>query len=106
LLGFIPMLGMGAVLLIGGRQAAHGHITVGDFVAFYGYVAMLTGPVRMLGMALGMSQRAIASGARVFEILDRKPRLTAPAGAPPLPDGRGAVQIRDVTVAYEGSQPV
>src|SRR5205085_10144201 len=75
LLGFIPMLGMGAVLLVGGRDAAHGQVTVGDFVAFYGYVAMLTGPVRMLGMALGMAQRAIASGSRVFESLDRTLRL-------------------------------
>jgi ATP-binding cassette subfamily B protein len=106
LLGFIPMLGMAAVLLVGGRQAAHGQISIGDFVAFYGYVAMLTGPVRMLGMALGMAQRAVASGARVFQLLDRPPRLTAPAGAPPLPDGRGAIEMRDVTVAYEGSQPV
>jgi ABC-type multidrug transport system fused ATPase/permease subunit len=106
LLGFIPTLGMAAVLLVGGRQAAHGHITVGEFVAFYGYVAMLTGPVRMLGMALGMSQRAVASGARVFEILDRRPRLSAPDGAPALPEGRGHVVMRDVTVAYEGSKPV
>jgi ABC-type multidrug transport system fused ATPase/permease subunit len=106
LLGFIPMLGMAAVLLVGGRQAAHGQISIGDFVAFYGYVAMLTGPVRMLGMALGMAQRAVASGARVFELLDRPPRLAAPEGAPPLPAGRGAIDMRDVTVAYEGSDPV
>jgi ATP-binding cassette subfamily B protein len=106
LLGFIPTLGMAAVLLVGGRQAAHGHITIGDFVAFYGYVTMLTGPVRMLGMALGMAQRAVASGARVFQLLDRPPRLTAPEGAPPLPDGHGAIEMRDVTVAYDGSRPV
>jgi ATP-binding cassette subfamily B protein len=106
LLGFIPTLGMAAVLLVGGRQAAHGHITIGDFVAFYGYVTMLTGPVRMLGMALGMAQRAVASGARVFQLLDRPPRLTAPEGAPPLPEGHGAIEMRDVTVAYDGSQPV
>jgi ATP-binding cassette subfamily B protein len=48
----------------------------------------------------------VASGARVFELLDRAPRLTAPAGAPPLPDGHGAIEMRGVTVAYEGSQPV
>jgi ATP-binding cassette subfamily B protein len=106
LLGFIPMLGMAAVLLVGGRQAARGQITVGEFVAFYGYVAMLTGPVRMLGMALGMSQRAVASGARVFELLDRAPRLTAPEGAPPLPEGAGRIEMRGVTVAYESSEPV
>jgi ATP-binding cassette subfamily B protein len=106
LLAFIPLLGTAAVLLVGGREAARGQITVGEFVAFYGYVAMLTGPVRMLGMALGMAQRAVASGARVFEILDREPRLAAPAGAPALPEGRGAIELRGVTVAYEGSQPV
>jgi ABC-type multidrug transport system fused ATPase/permease subunit len=106
LLAFIPMLGTAAVLLVGGRQAAHGHITVGDFVAFYGYVAMLTGPVRMLGMALGMSQRAVASGARVFEILDREPRLTTVPGAPPLPAGPGAIEMRGVTVAYGDAKPV
>jgi ATP-binding cassette subfamily B protein len=106
LLGFIPLLGMAAVLLVGGRQAARGDISIGDFVAFYGYVAMLTSPVRMLGMALGMAQRAVASGARVFQLLDRPPRLVSPEGAPPLPDGRGAIEMRDVTVAYEGSQPV
>jgi ATP-binding cassette subfamily B protein len=42
----------------------------------------------------------------VFELLDRAPRLTAPEGAPPLPDGHGAIAMRDVTVAYEGSRPV
>ena len=56
--------------------------------------------MRMLGIALGMSQRATASGARIFEILDREPRLTVPAGAPPLPAGDGRVELRDVTFAY------
>src|SRR4051812_45283807 len=64
-IGFLPQLGLAALLLVGGRQAIHGTITLGEFVAFYGYVLMLTFPVRMLGMALGMSQRAVASGARV-----------------------------------------
>jgi ABC-type multidrug transport system fused ATPase/permease subunit len=57
--------------------------------------------MRQLGIALGMAQRATASGARLFEILDRPPALTAPAGAPPLPEGRGRVELRDVTFQYE-----
>src|SRR4051812_13576319 len=64
LIGFLPQLGLAAILLVGGRQAARGTITVGEFVAFYGYVTMLTSPMRMLGVALGMAQRAVASGAR------------------------------------------
>ena len=73
-IGFLPQLGLAALLLVGGRQAINGSITVGEFVAFYGYVVMLTSPMRMLGIALGMAQRAVASGARVFEILDRARR--------------------------------
>jgi ABC-type multidrug transport system fused ATPase/permease subunit len=106
LIGFLPQLGLAAILLVGGRQAARGSITVGEFVAFYGYVTMLTSPMRMLGIALGMSQRAVASGARVFQILDREPRLTSPPDAPELPAGGGRVEMRGVTFGYEDGEPV
>jgi ATP-binding cassette, subfamily B, bacterial len=106
LIGFLPQLGLAALLYVGGRQVIDGNLSEGDFVAFYGYVLMLTGPMRMLGIALGMAQRAVASGERVFELLDRAPRLTAPPDAPALPPGGGRVELRDVTFAYEGDEPV
>jgi ATP-binding cassette subfamily B protein len=105
-IGFLPQLGLAALLLVGGRQAINGSISIGEFVAFYGYVVMLTSPMRMLGIALGMAQRAVASGARVFEILDRAPKMTVPEGAPPLPAGSGAVRFDHVTFAYDGADPV
>jgi ABC-type multidrug transport system fused ATPase/permease subunit len=105
-IGFLPNLGLAAVLLVGGRQAVRGTITVGEFVAFYGYVTLLASPVRMLGIALGMAQRAVASGARVFEILDREPRMTSLPGAPPLPAGDGHVQLRGLSFAYETGEQV
>ena len=49
-----------------------------------------------------MAQRATASGARLFEILDREPRIVG--GAAALPPGRGRVELRDVTFGY-GSGP-
>src|ERR671914_219584 len=104
-IGFLPQLVLVALLLVGGRQVIDGSITLGEFVAFYGYVLMLTFPMRMLGIALGMAQRAVASGARVFEVLDRAPRMTAPAGAPALQPGEGRVELRDVTFAYDGGEP-
>src|SRR3954453_13340633 len=100
LIAFLPNLGLAALLFVGGRQAIHGSITIGEFVAFYGYVVLLTGPMRMLGVALGLAQRAVGSGARVFEILDREPLLTSPPDAPPLPDGGGLVELRDVSFRY------
>jgi ATP-binding cassette subfamily B protein len=100
LLGFLPQLGIALVLLIGGRQVISGSLSLGDFTAFYTYLAMLAGPMRMLGMAMGMAQRAIASGNRLFEILDREPQIESPPDAPPLPTGDGGVELRDVSLRY------
>ena len=105
LLGLLPQLGIALVLLIGGRQVIAGNLSLGHFTAFYTYLAMLAAPMRMLGMAMGMAQRAIASGNRLFEILDREPRIESPPGAPPLPDGDGRVELRGVTLRYDGATP-
>src|SRR3954447_5453060 len=102
-IGFLPNLGLAAILLFGGLQVIHGSLSIGDFSAFYTYLLMLISPMRTLGVTLGMAQRATASGARIFEILDRKPRITAPPDAPSLPAGAGAVSFRDVTLRYEGT---
>ena len=102
-IGFLPNLGLAVVLLVGGRQVVNGSLTIGDFTAFYAYLLMLIGPMRQLGIALGMAQRATASGTRIFEILDREPEVVAPAGAPPLPAGAGRVELDHVSFAYEGA---
>ena len=105
LLGFIPSLGLAVVLLIGGRQVIENNLSLGDFTVFYTYLVMLIGPMRTLGVSLGMAQRAVASGNRMFEILDREPRVTSPPGAPPLPDGPGRVEFRGVDLSYDGAEP-
>jgi ATP-binding cassette, subfamily B, bacterial len=102
-IGFLPSVGLAVILLVGGRAVIDGRLSLGDFTAFYTYLLMLIGPMRSLGMALGMAQRAVASGMRLFELLDRAPRLLSPPGAPPLPDGAGRAELRDVTFSYEGA---
>ena len=101
-LAFLPNIGLAVILLVGGRQVINGTLTLGDFTAFYTYLLMLIGPMRMFGVALGMAQRATASGARLFEILDREPAIVG--GTAALPPGRGRVELRDVTFGY-GSGP-
>ncbi|HET9154697.1 MAG TPA: ABC transporter ATP-binding protein [Solirubrobacterales bacterium] len=100
LIGLLPQIGIALVLLVGGREVIDGGLSLGAFVAFYTYVGMLAGPMRSLGMALGMTQRAVASGNRMFEILDREPAIQSPPGAPALPEGGGAVELRGVTLRY------
>jgi ATP-binding cassette subfamily B protein len=101
LIGLLPQLGIALVLLVGGREVIAGNLSLGNFTAFYTYLVMLAGPLRMLGVAMGMAQRAIASGNRLFEILDREPRIESPPGAPALPTGGGSVHLRDVSLRYE-----
>src|SRR5438270_3041847 len=73
MIGFLPQLGLAAVLLIGGQSVIHAHLSLGQFSAFYLYLNMLISPMRSLGVTLGLAQRATASGARIFQLLDRKP---------------------------------
>src|SRR5262249_10700231 len=89
MLSFLPNLGLAMILLVGGRQVIDGTLTVGQFTAFYAYLLMLISPMRTLGYMLNSAQRATASGARIFQILDRAPAMTTPKDAPALPEGRG-----------------
>jgi ABC-type multidrug transport system fused ATPase/permease subunit len=106
LIGLLPQIGIALVLLIGGREVINGSLSLGDFTAFYTYLVILAGPMRMLGVAMGMAQRAIASGNRLFEILDREPQIESPPGAPPLPDGGGSVQMSGVTLRYDSASDI
>jgi ATP-binding cassette subfamily B protein len=104
-IGFLPNLGLAVILLVGGRAVVHGSLTLGGFTTFYAYLLMLIGPMRQLGIALGMAQRATASGTRLFELLDTDAQLTAPPGAPPLPEGSGRVELEGVSFSYASGLP-
>jgi ATP-binding cassette subfamily B protein len=103
LISFMPNLGLAAILLIGGRQVIDGTITVGQFTAFYAYLLMLISPMRTLGYMLGAAQRATASGARIFQVLDREPAMVVPPNASPLPEGPGAISFSGAGLTFDGS---
>jgi ATP-binding cassette subfamily B protein len=60
--------------------------------------------MRTLGISLSLAQRATAAGARLFQVLDRLPRIESRPDAPGLPPGNGRVELRDVTLEYEGAR--
>jgi ATP-binding cassette subfamily B protein len=103
MISFLPNLGLAIILLVGGRQVIDGTLTLGQFTAFYAYLLMLISPMRTLGYMLSAAQRATASGARIFQILDREPRMTVPKDAPPLPAGPGDVTLERVSLTFDGS---
>jgi ATP-binding cassette subfamily B protein len=95
----LPRLGLALVLLVGGIMVIDGGTTVGTIVAFNSYVLMLQPPFRMLGMMIMMGQRASASAARIYEILDTPSEVVDPA-EPVDVALRGDVCFEDVRFAY------
>jgi ATP-binding cassette, subfamily B, multidrug efflux pump len=90
------------VLWLGGRQVLQGTMTLGEFVAFNGYLAMLTWPLMAVGYVVNQYQRGTAALSRVFEILDTpmSPRYEIVPLAVGRASPRGAIEFRDLTFAY------
>jgi ATP-binding cassette subfamily B multidrug efflux pump len=95
------------VLWLGGRRVLDGSMTLGEFVAFNGYLAMLTWPLMAVGYVVNQYQRGTAALTRLFEVLDipAAPRYTRePSVLDPAPI-RGAIEFRNLTFAYEAGVP-
>ena len=98
LIAFIPNLAVAFLLYYGGRQVVDGGLSLGALVAFYSYLMMLVSPARVIGWLTGLAQRAIASGERVYEILDAPLEMHEKPDARPL---RGVGPAKGTTSAPE-----
>jgi ATP-binding cassette subfamily B protein len=103
LLMLVAGLGMVAVLWYGGIQVMNGRITIGDFVAFNFYLALLTWPMIALGWVVNLFQRGAASMGRLNKILNTEPLVAAPPDPSPLPPLRGEIEFREVCFRYPGT---
>jgi ATP-binding cassette, subfamily B, multidrug efflux pump len=100
-------LGLGSLLVLwlGSRAVMSGAITVGEFVAFNGYLVMLSWPMIAFGWVTNILQRGLASWGRLLEVLDHPPAIDD-AGV--TDRGRaaaldGAIEIRGLTFTYPGA---
>jgi ABC-type multidrug transport system fused ATPase/permease subunit len=106
LLSFLPLVAQAIVLLVGGRMVIRGDLGFGEFIAFNVLVVMMVMPLRMLGMWIGQSQRATASGERIFEVMDEPEMVSDRPGAVDLPEGDGRVRFQSVSFGYDERRPV
>src|ERR671921_2004868 len=87
------------VLYAGGRLVMSGAVSVGEFVAFGVYLAMLVWPMIALGWAVNLVQRGAASMGRINQLFHERPAITTPSRPVPLPPSSGrarALEFRDV----------
>ena len=92
----LPNLAMAAVVLAGGYRVVHGSLSLGAFFAVNGYLLLLVVPLRSIGMWVGQYQRAIASGERIFEVLDYDRDILDRPDAEVLGPGPGGIHMEGV----------
>src|SRR5512132_2567033 len=102
----LPNLAMAAVVLAGGYRVVHGDLSLGAFFAVNGYLLLLVVPLRSIGMWVGQYQRAMASGERIFEVLDYDRDILDRPDAQALAPGPGAIHMAGVRFGYDPDSPV
>ena len=94
------------VLYAGGRLVMSAAVSVGEFVAFGVYLAMLVWPMIALGWAVNLVQRGAASMGRINQLFREQPTITGAAAPVTLPPTKGAraVEFRGVWFSYPGAR--
>ena len=104
---FVGSLGSVIILWYGTREVLRGSMTVGELVAFLGYLALFYVPINQIHSVNHMLQHAVAASERVFEILDATPEVVdRPHVTRPSRKLAGDVMARNVWFQYRPDIPV
>jgi ATP-binding cassette subfamily B protein len=102
----ISATGVAMVIWYGGVLALRGMTTVGQIQAFIGYVTFMIWPVQEMARVFAQMQQSIASGERVFSLLDAVPDVLDKPGALETAHLEGDIIFDDVNFYYEKGKPV
>ena len=105
---FFPMmaiftnLGLAIIIWMGGRLSILGSITTGDFVAFIGYLNLLTWPMMAMGWVTNLIQRGAASMRRINRVLEEVPEIADSAAPQSVSQFKGGIEFRRFSLKYPG----
>ena len=100
----LTALASALVLFYGGRLVLQGQLNVGQLTEFYLYLGFLIPPIRMIGPQINMTSRAIASGKRIFEVLDTESAVKEKPDAIVLSGIKGDIKFSNVSFRYESAK--
>ena len=102
----LTALSIGLAIYFGSQLVSDGALEVGALITFVMYIQRFFDPIRNLTMQYTQLQRAMASGTRIFELLDLQPDLVDAPGAEDLPPLKGEIELRKVSYSYVPGQDV
>lgn len=106
LVNLLTGISFGIVIVVGGFQVLDGFMEAGFLLSFLIYVQRFFEPIMMLAMQYTQLQRAMASGARIFELLDVEPDIKDSPDAVELPTIKGEVSFNDINFGYEEDKDI
>ncbi|ETX09155.1 MAG: hypothetical protein ETSY2_01175 [Candidatus Entotheonella gemina] len=102
----VSILAIALVVIYGGPLTLAGEISTGTFVAFVLYMHRFFEPIRDIGFRWNNLQMAMASGERIFQILDTQPNIHEVPSPVPMPLMRGEITLDRVYFDYQPETPV
>ncbi len=97
---------IGLAIYFGARMVTQNALEVGEMVAFVMYIQRFFDPIRNLTMQYTQLQRSMASGERIFELLDVQPDLVDAPNAREMPPIKGEIEFRNVSFGYVPGEDV
>jgi ATP-binding cassette subfamily B protein len=108
-LGYVAIAivtGVGGLFLLRGQTLGGTALSLGLIIAFLGYVQRLNQPIAQIAIMWANVQSAIASGERIFDLLDQMPEIQEKLDAKALPPIQGRVVYAGVNAEYKSDEPV
>jgi ATP-binding cassette subfamily B protein len=104
--GFLFSIGGMLIWYFGGWKVLRQEVSLGELVAFMGYLGMVYGPMNMLSQLIQWISRAITAAERIFEVLDAEADSERGRGEIVPETILGDIEFKDVTFGYQPHQPV
>ena len=97
----IIAVGVGAVMLMAGRDTVAGRMSIGDLVMVNAYLIQVFLPLNTLGFVFRETRDALLNTETLFALLDRRPDIRDAPDARPLAGADTTVRFDDVTFSYD-----
>src|SRR5690606_29746574 len=89
-------------MITGGKS----DFTIGDLLAFVGYIWLFYGPLQWFSVILHWMTHAFSGAERIFEVLDTSPERYESSHSVTLPEIKGSIEFRDLHFSYERGKEV